>query len=261
MRSNLLGLGLCSAVAAVAVAGSANAAVTYLTMTQAANPSSTGWTSTTGSAFTSEFNYQSSGNKLRLWDRLGSSSAPTKVVNPSNEYWGPSNAVPGAPRPQRSWEVSWDNTTGTMTTKIYDTMDWTGSASANLSMVLPATLFGGQVNAGGDFTLRGVAQFASGASQNSGNFYFRVNARVDSGTNNLTGINFLTAPTGGGTGASIVLSSVQFNGGNGFVSVGGADGTYTGSSLNNFYNLAMVPAPGAAVLVGVAGLMTRRRKA
>lgn len=246
-------------VAFAIVAGSASAS-TYLTMTQAANPSDTGWTSTTGSAFTSEFNYQSTGNKLRLWDRTGSSSAPTQAINPGNEYWGPNSANPGAPRPQRSWEVIWNNTTGSMTTRIYDTTDWTGTASADLSMTLPSTLFGGQADAGGDFILRGVAQFATGASESSGSFYWRVNARVDNGTNNLTGINFLVAPAGGGAGASIVLSNLQFNGGNGFVNVAGVNGTYVAPNSNNFYNLAVVPAPGALALLGAAGVVGKRRR-
>lgn len=247
------------AVAAAIVAGSASAS-TYLTLTQAANPSDTGWIATTGTAFASEFNYQSTGNKLRLWDRNGSSSAPTQAVNPGNTYWGPSNEDPSANRPQRSWEVIWNNTTGSMTTRIYDTTDWTGAASADLSMTLPNTLFGGQADAGGDFVLRGVAQFATGALQNSGTFYWRVTARVDNGTNNLTGINFLVAPAGGGTGASIVLSDLQFNGGNGFVNVLGVNGTYVAPNSNNFYNLAVVPAPGALALLGVAGLAGSRRR-
>ena len=59
------------------------------------------------------------------------------------------------------------------------------------------------------------------------------------------------------------LKSVPFNGGNGFVSVGGADGTYnaSGGQLNNYDSFATVPAPGAAALVGLAGLVARRRKA
>lgn len=256
---NMRNLSMIASVAAMLVAGSASAS-TYLTMTQAANPSDTSWTTTTGSAFTSEFNYQSTGNKLRLWDRLGSSSAPTTVVNPGSEYWGPSSGNPAAPRPQRSWEVIWNNATGSMTTRIYDTTDWTGAASADLSMTLPNTLFGGQADAGGDFILRGVAQFATGALQNSGSFYWRVNARVDNGTNNLTGINFLVAPTGGGVDASIVLSDIQFNGGNGFVSVAGVNGTYVAPNSNNFYNLAVVPAPGALALLGAAGLLGGRRR-
>jgi hypothetical protein len=256
---NMRNLSMIASVAAMLVAGSASAS-TYLTMTQAANPSDTSWTTTTGSAFTSEFNYQSTGNKLRLWDRLGSSSAPTTAVNPGNEYWGPTQTNPAAPRPQRSWEVIWNNATGSMTTRIYDTTDWTGAASADLSMTLPNTLFGGQADAGGDFILRGVAQFATGALQNSGSFYWRVNARVDNGTNNLTGINFLVAPTGGGVDASIVLSDIQFNGGNGFVSVAGVNGTYVAPNSNNFYNLAVVPAPGALALLGAAGLLGGRRR-
>jgi hypothetical protein len=124
----------------------------------------------------------------------------------------------------------------------------------------PNTLFGGQADAGGDFILRGVAQFASGASQTGGSFYWRVNARVDNGTNNLTGINFLVAPTGGGSGASIMLSDIQFNGGNGFVNVAGVNGTYIAPNSNNFYNLTVVPAPGALALLGAAGLVSGRRR-
>ena len=249
------------AVAAVAVAGSANASM-YLTMTQAAGypTSGTGFLTGTESAFTSEFNYQSNNNKLRMWNRSGSSSAPQQFVNPSNTYWGP-NSGSNAGGPVRSWEISWNNTSKVLSTMIYDTTDWTGSASASLSLATVNTTFGGAVDAGGDFTLRGVAQFASGTAFAGSNFYFRVNARVTSGSNLLSGININTRPDGAtaGTG-SIVLSDVQFNGGNGFVSVSGANGTYSGSQLNNYYNLAVVPAPGAVALLGAAGLVGGRRR-
>jgi hypothetical protein len=264
MRSNLL-VGFGSAVAAVAVAGSASASVTYLTMTQVAGyPSSgTGFLTGTESAMTSDFNYQSSNNKVRMWNRLGSSSSPQQVANPGLTYWGPGNSNPSASRPSRSWEIIWNNTAKTFTTKVYDTTDWTGTASANLTQATALTSFGGAVDSGaGDFTLRGIAQFAAGATQTGANFYFRVNARVTAGSDMLAGININTRPDGA-TGGSIVLSSVQFNGGNGFVSVGGADGTYnaSGGQLNNYYSFATVPAPGAAALVGLAGLIARRRKA
>jgi hypothetical protein len=274
MRSSIL-VGISSAVAAVAVAGSAGASVNYLTMTQVAGyPSSgTGFLTGTESAMTSDFNYQSNNNKLRMWNRLGSSSQSFSgnvnqvAVNPSLTYWGPDNSNPSASRPSRSWEIIWNNTAKTFTTKVYDTMDWTGTASADLTQATALTSFGGAVDSGaGDFTLRGIAQFASGLSQTGANFYFRVNARVTTGTNLLTGININTRPDGatGGTtsGASIVLSGVQFNGGNGFVSVGGADGTYlaSGGQLNNYYSFATVPAPGAIALLGAAGLMGRRRR-
>lgn len=257
MRSNLLGLGLCSAVAAVAVAGSANAAVTYLTLTQAAGGLPSTGTST---AFTSEFNYQTSNNKLRMWNAAGSSSAPQQVANPSQFYWGPFTGTDLTNRPSRSWEVIWNNSTKTMTTKIYDTADWTGTASANLSLATVDNGSYGAVDAGGDFTLRGVLQFASGSATTGANFYFRVNARVSSTSNVMTGINLnprLTVNTGTGL---IKLSSVEFNGGNGFVSVVGAAGDYS-SQVNNYFEFATVPSPGAAALVGLAGLMARRRKA
>ena len=275
MRSNLF-VGISSAVAAVAVAGSASASLNYLTMTQVAGyPSSgTGFTTGTESAFTTDFNYQSNNNKLRMWNRLGGSSQSFSgnvnqvAVNPSTTYWGPDVSNPSASRPSRSWEITWNNTAKTFTTNVYDTIDWTGTASASLTQAAALTSFGGAVDSGvGDFTLRGIAQFASGLSQTGANFYFRVNARVTTGTNMLAGININTRPdgaTGGATsGASIVLSGMQFNGGNGFVNVGGVDGTYlaSGGQLNNYYTFASVPAPGAAALVGLAGLVARRRKA
>jgi hypothetical protein len=259
-----------ASMAAVVVAGSASASVTYLTMTQVAGyPSSgTGFLTGTESAMTTDFNYQSINNKLRMWNRLGSSSQsfsgnPNQVaVNPSNTFWGPDNANPSASRPSRSWEIIWNNTAKTFTTKVYDTMDWTGTASANLTQATALTNFGGAVDSGaGDFTLRGIAQFASGQTQTGANFYFRVMARVTTGSNMLAGINIATRPDGA-IGGSIVLSSVQFNGGNGFVSVGGADGTYlaSGGQLNNYYSFASVPAPGAIALLGAAGVVGMRRR-
>ena len=135
------------AVAAVVAAGSANAS-TYLTMTQAAGypASGTGFMTGTESAFTSEFNYQSNNNKLRLWNRSGSSSSPQAVVNPSNTYWGP-NSGTNTGGPVRSWEIIWDNTAKTFATNVYDTTDWTGAASASLSQATANTSFGGAVDA------------------------------------------------------------------------------------------------------------------
>ena len=251
-------------MAAAVVAGSASASLNYLTMTQAAGypSSSTGFLTGTESAMTSDFNYQSNNNKVRMWNRLGGSGAPQQVVNPSNTYWGPDAANPSAVRPSRSWEITWNNTAKTFTTKVYDTIDWTGTASANLTQATALTTFGGAVDSGaGDFTLRGIAQFASGTAFTGSNFYFRVNTRVTTGSNMLAGININTRPDGATAGVgSIVLSGVQFNGGNGFVSVGGADGTYSGSQLNNYYSFAVVPAPGAVALLGAAGLVGSRRR-
>jgi MYXO-CTERM domain-containing protein len=255
-----------ASMAAVVLAGSASASVTYLTMTQVTGypSSSTAFTTGTESAFTSEFNYQSSNNKVRMWNRSGGSGSPQQVVNPSNTYWGPDAANPSAVRPSRSWEISWNNTAKTFTTKVYDTTDWTGTASANLTLATVNTTFGGAVDSGaGDFTLRGIAQFASGTAFTGSNFYFRVNARVATSGNLLAGININTRPDGATAGVgSIVLSGVQFNGGNGFVSVGGADGTYnaSGGQLNNYYSFAVVPAPGALALLGAAGLARGRRR-
>lgn len=249
------------AVAAAIVAGSASAS-TYLTLTQAAGYPSTSTAFLTGTeaAFTSDFNYQSNNNKLRLWNRSGGSSAPQAVVNPSGTYWGTNSGV-NTGGPIRSWEVSWNNTTKVFSTNVYDSSDWTGLASASLSLATVNTTFGGAVDAGGDFILRGVAQFASGTAFTGANFYFRVNARVTSGSDVLSGININTRPDGATAGVGeIVLSNIQFDGGNGFTAVMGADGTFTGSQLNNYFNLAVVPAPGALALLGVAGLAGSRRR-
>ena len=106
-----------------------------------------------------------------------------------------------------------------------------------------------------------LASHSSGTSFAGSNFYFRVNARVTTGSNLLSGININTRPDGATAGVgSIVLSDVQFNGGNGFVGVSGVNGTYSGSQLNNYYDLAVVPAPGAVALLGAAGLFSGRRR-
>lgn len=250
-------------VAAVAVAGSANASVTWLTLTQA-NPFPA--TGTTESALTSEFNYQSDNNKLKVWNRSGGASQNpagnpnTKAVNPGSTYWGPDNNNPSASRPSRSFEVSWNNTTKSFTTNIYDTTDWTGAASASLTQAAVNTSLGAAVDFGGDFTVRGVARFASGTSFSSGNFYFRVNARVAIVPGGVTGINFATSPGASAGTGSISLSNMQFNGGNGFESIVGADGTFSGAFANNYFALATVPAPGAVALFGAAGLIGGRRR-
>ena len=257
MRTNISKTLMAGAVVAVTVAGSANAAVTYLTLTQAAGGGALPSGITT--AFTSEFNYQTTNNKLRMWNAAGSSSAPQQAADPGQFYWGPFTGTDLTNRPSRSWEVIWNNSTKTMTTKIYDTADWTGTASANLSLATVDNGSYGAVDAGGDFTLRGVLQFASGSATSGANFYFRVNARVSSTSNMMTGINLnprLTVNTGTGL---IKLSSVEFNGGNGFVSVVGAAGDYS-SQVNNYFEFATVPSPGAVALLGAAGLVGSRRR-
>ena len=264
MRNKTFISSMVGIAAAVAAAGSANAA-TYLTMTQVSGYPNSGSAFTTGteSAFTSQFNYQSDNSKLRVWNRSGSSgvvsNANTQSVNPSNTYWGP-NSGTNSGGPSRSFEVSWNNTTKDFSTNIYDTTDWTGPASASLTQAAVNTSLGAPVDFGGDFTLRGVAQFASGTSSFSGGFYWRVNARVAIGTGGVTGINFLMNPLAQSGVGSIVLSDMQFNGGNGFVGVAGAGGTYSESQQNNYFALATVPAPGAVALLGAAGLFGSRRR-
>ena len=240
------------AVAAAIVAGSANAS-TYLKLRQRA------WApfhNTTESAFSSNFNYRTDGNKVSQWDRNG---ATRQDANPSSTYWGTdSGANTGGP--VRSWEVSWNNTTKMFSTSVYDTSDWTGSASVNLSLATTNTSFGGAVDAGGDFILRGVAQFASGTAFSSDDFFLRVNARVDLGTNNLTGILIRARPAATAGVGEIVLSNVQFDGGNGFTNIVSAGGTFSGGTVNKYYTLSAVPAPGALALLGAAGLVGSRRR-
>jgi hypothetical protein len=47
--------------------------------------------------------------------------------NPGNGWYG------GTPRPVRSWEVDWNNSTGSVTFLVYASSDWTGTAAMTMT--------------------------------------------------------------------------------------------------------------------------------
>jgi MYXO-CTERM domain-containing protein len=157
----------------------------------------------------------------------------------------------------RSWELSWDNSSGTATFALYATSDWTGAAAMTMSQ---APAFGaGNTLVGIDFGVR------------------------------LASTTFSSS-------ASYAFSDIQFNDGSGFVGVSTADSSYTvsGSFLTSNYHALVgplgnftlrgkstfsgsvstsadfsnfyiegrqgIPAPGALAIFGLAGLVGHRRR-
>ncbi|MBI1302939.1 MAG: hypothetical protein GC172_04020 [Phycisphaera sp.] len=157
----------------------------------------------------------------------------------------------------RSWELVWNNTSSTLTFRVFSSNDWSGSSA--MSMTQAPVFAPGNSLAGFDFGI----QLASTSFSSS---------------------------------ATLVYSDIQFDAGNGFVSVPTADTSYTVSGAfltSNYHALAgtltdftlrgkstfagsvssstdfarfqvdayqAIPAPGAAALLGLASVMRTRRR-
>jgi hypothetical protein len=120
--------GLIGTVGAMAVllfaAGQANAA---LVLSQSSTPTvlPTGSTSLFNAIGTFQFsNFKSYLN--------ASGFSTLQGGNPGNGWWGDNL---GNPRPVRSWEVIWNNTTGQVTFNVYASNDWTGTAAMTMSRI------------------------------------------------------------------------------------------------------------------------------
>jgi hypothetical protein len=224
------------ALALAAIAGSAQAS---LTLTSAAFPASPASTSAFNAIGT--FNY---GNQKARLSAAGRSDL--QGGNPGNGWWGPNDGSGGL---QRSWEVIWNNTAGTVTFNVYANNDYTGLA----------------------MTMTQTPVFTPG--------------------NTLVGLDIgsrLSAANHGFT-----YSNVEFNDGGGFVSVPGANASYSGNAnYNNYFALTgtlsdftlrgqaqftsgtvtsdgmrffingrqAIPTPGAAAVLGLGGLLAARRR-
>ena len=157
----------------------------------------------------------------------------------------------------RSWELAWNNTSSTLTFRLFASNDWSGSSA--MSMTQAPVFAPGNSLAGFDFGI----QLASTSFSSS---------------------------------ATFVYSDIQFDAGNGFVSVPTADNSYTvtGAFLTSNYHALSgtltdftlrgkstfsgsvssstdfarfyvdsyqaVPAPGAAALLGLASTVRPRRR-
>lgn len=219
-----------------ALAGGANAA---LTLTQVAMPSNS----------TSLFNAIGTFNYGNIKSRLEASGQTTlQGGNPGNGWWG-SNAGTGGPL--RSWEVLWNNTTGTVIFNVYANSDFTGLAmTMTQTPVLAAgsTLVGLDIGARltsssmgvtlGNVEFDGGSGFTSVATANasySGNAYYSNYHALSGAPGNFT-----------------LRGTAQFTA-----------GTTTGDSMRWFVNGRQgeaIPAPGAAALLGFAGLTAARRR-
>jgi hypothetical protein len=229
MRSNLLSLGMCSAVAAVAVAGSANAGVTIDSFTTSPvtqdrtsygsifNSRSYGTTGATGSN-TPEIN--------TVTNRLVADTGDGSITTYWENYEANGNVGPFINLSQLS-TITFDVTSKAASVITFGIQQRTGDldSSGSAGSVRWTNV---AVGAGSSSVTLTVGQNSGGVWSVSGN-----------GTAALSNVSYMSMRLGF-TGAGFV----------GFV----------GSIGNLQYNL--VPAPGAAALLGLAGLVgARRRKA
>jgi len=229
-KSNLFTLGMCSAVAAVAVAGSASAGVTIDSFTNST-------LAQYGSSFGSIFNTREAGSNTTnttptintVTNRLEANTVVGGVIGSVTTYWSNYDA---------NGDVGPFIDLSQLSTITFDV---TSQAASVITFVIQQR--NGNVDSSGvtgSVRWNNVAVGAGSSSvtltvgQNSGGVW----SVSGNGTAALSNVSYMSMRLGF-TGAGFV----------GFV----------GSIGNLQYNL--VPAPGAAALVGLAGLMARRRKA
>lgn len=53
--------------------------------------------------------------------------------NPGNGWWGDGSPTTAGTTPVRSWDVSWNNTTGVVTFNVYASADWTGATAMSMT--------------------------------------------------------------------------------------------------------------------------------
>jgi hypothetical protein len=220
----------------LATAGSAQAS---LTLTHATQPAGT------SSLFNAVGTFNYGNNKARL---EAAGQASLQGGNPGNGWWGANDGSGGL---ERSWEVTWNNATGTITFNLYATDDWTGSAA--MSMSRTPTFTSGYTMAGLD-----------------------IGARLTSSSMGVTLANVQF--DGGGGFVSVPTADASYSGDgffNNYHALGGTlgdfrlrgiaqftSGTTSGDSMRFFVNArqAAIPGPGALALLGAGGLVLRTRR-
>jgi MYXO-CTERM domain-containing protein len=232
MTTSLVAAALCAG----ALAGGAHAA---LTLTQDTMPAGSG----------SLFNAVGTFNYGNIKSRLEASGQTTvQGGNPGNGWWGSNTGTGGA---LRSWEVLWNNTTGTVTFNIYANSDFTGLAmTMSQTPVLAAgsTLIG--LDIGARLTSSGMGVTLGNVEFDGGSGFASIPTANASYSGNAYFSNYhaLSGPLGSFT----LRGTAQFT-----------SGTTTGDSMRWFVNGRQgeaVPAPGAAALLGMAGLAASRRR-
>jgi hypothetical protein len=226
MRSNLFSLGMCSAVAAAAVAGSANAGIApnvvdpFTTAQSFSTDSLTGWVSITGGLFNER-------NAIRS-TRAGGTG------------------VSGAPTNNVGFTTNRD-ATGSVTLSYR----MAGGSSKDLSLITGMSIALSALNLSNGAT--GVSFFWQAIDVNNSS----MTASQDLFSNGTSTFDFAAATMDLGFDLTKVTNLE--------VSVSQIGGPTTGSNisvsgtLSNFSYTA-VPAPGAAALVGMAGLIAARRR-
>lgn len=228
------------ALSALAIAALAASADASLVLTQAAMPAGT------SSLFNAVGTFNYGNNKARL-EAAGVSTL--QGGNPGNGWWGSNTGSGGL---QRSWEVIWDNTAGTITFNVYANSDYTGLAmSMTQSPAFTAgyTLVG--LDIGARLTTDTMGVTLSGVEFNGGSGFTSVPTANASYAGNAFFNNYHSLD---GTLGDFTLRGVaQFTA-----------GTTTGDSMRWFINArqgAAVPGPGAAALLSLCGVVgTRRRR-
>jgi hypothetical protein len=111
-------LNLLALTTAIVIMGGGGGSAHALTLAAAPFPASPASTSAFNAIGTFNFGNQ----KARL---SAAGFADLQGGNPGNGWWGPNTGTGGL---QRSWEVVWNNTTGTVTFNVYANNDYTGLA-------------------------------------------------------------------------------------------------------------------------------------
>ena len=172
--------------------------------------------------------------------------------NPGNGWWGPNDGSGGL---QRSWEVIWNNTTGSVTFNIYASNDHTGPAAMSMTqtpVLTPGfTLIG--LDIGARLSATNQAFTFSNVTFDNGSGFGPV--AVPGANASYSGdANFNNYFTLSGTLSSFVLrGQAQFT-----------SGTTTGDAMRFFINgRQAVPEPASmtALGLGIAALLRRKRAA
>lgn len=185
------------------------------------------------------FNYGN--NKARL-EAAGQTTL--QGGNPGNGWW--SNSV------VRSWEVLWNNTTGTVTFKAYSTNDWTGSAAMTMTQTPVFTSGYGLVglDIGARMSINPSALVLSDIEFNDGSGFTGVptaNATYNYSSSFYNNYHALSGTLGDFT----LRGKAQFT-----------QGTTTGDSMRFFVNArqGVIPEPATMALLAFGGLLLRRKK-
>jgi hypothetical protein len=219
------------------IAGSAQASMTLTSAPFPGSPASESLFNAIGT-----FNF---GNQKARLSAAGQSDL--QGGNPGNGWWGASDGSGGL---QRSWEVIWNNTAGTITFNVYANNDYTGLAMTMTQTPLFAagnTLVGLDIGA----NMSGVAgrsfQYTNVEFDNGGGFVSvpGANALYDGvpNTNNYFALN-------GTLGDFTLRGQAQF-----------LSGFVTSDGMRFFINgRQAIPTPGAVLVLGLGGLLATRRR-